>query len=350
VIVGAGGLCRADGHKGRGRLPTWSQKATANPGGSARSVVLVRRKALSRCAFLAPSESMSRLTLLGRPAPQWAMVRVETIGTSLGDVEVAVIEGHRAPVLFFPGGHCSAAVDCGWHLYTRLGHELVAVSRPGYGHTRVGNLTAAEFMPAVEEVCSALGLADIAAVVGVSFGGLQAVHTALSERVAPGRLILHSAAPSTRPYPDSPAERAVAPILFGRYLQRATWAIASRFVDTSPGLKAMSASLSTIPVHRWWSSWSDRDREQARRLFTTLASGRGFANDLRQGHADTSGYRRWLLQRVNRPTLITASRNDGGVAFAHAKDFAASIPGAQLVELNSPTHLFWIGPHAEGAR
>jgi pimeloyl-ACP methyl ester carboxylesterase len=57
-----------------------------------------------------------------------------------------------------------------------------------------------------------------------------------------------------------------------------------------------------------------------------------------------------LLQLVACPTLITASRHDRGVAFAHAQDFAASIPGARLVELDSPTHLFWIGPHADAAR
>ena len=56
------------------------------------------------------------------------------------------------------------------------------------------------------------------------------------------------------------------------------------------------------------------------------------------------------LARVTCPTLITGSRHDGGVTFAHAEDFAATIPGARLVELDSPTHLFWIGPHTETAR
>lgn len=46
-----------------------------------------------------------------------------------------------------------------------------------------------------------------------------------------------------------------------------------------------------------------------------------------------------------RPThLVTASRQDAGVSFAHAEDYAHTIPGAHLVELAAPSHLFWLGP------
>lgn len=278
------------------------------------------------------------------------MARVSIVGTALGDVEIAVVDGSRPPVLFFHGGHCSATTDCGWDLYARMGHRVVSFSRPGYGRTRVGDLTAAEFLPAVEEVCSVLELTDIAAVVGVSFGGLQALHAAVSRHVAPRRLVLHSAAPSSLPYPDSRVERAVGPILFGPQLQRGTWAAVSRFVGTETGLRAMSARLSRLPAGRWWSTWDEQDRQQARRLFTSMDSGRGFTTDLRQARSDSGGYRRWLLEQVDVPTLITASRHDGGVDFAHAEDFAAVIANARLVELDSPTHLFWIGPPVEAPR
>ena len=279
-----------------------------------------------------------------------AMTRVEIVSTALGEVEIASIDAAGPPVLFFPGGHCSASSDCGWELYTSLGHSIVSFSRPGYGRTRVGDLSAAEFMPAVEEVCDTLGLVEVAAVVGVSFGALQAVPAATSKRIAARHLILHSAAPSTLAYPDTRAERTAGPLVFGPHVQRTTWAAISRIVATDAGLRALCASLSTLPTRRWWPSWTQQDREQVRRLFQTMASSRGFANDVRQADADSSGYRRWLLQRVACPTLITASRHDRGVAFAHAEDFAANIPGARLVELDSPTHLFWIGPHAEAAR
>lgn len=277
------------------------------------------------------------------------MARVEVVSTRLGDVEVVRVEGPGPAVLFFPGGHCSAVCDCGWDLYTRLGYSIVSFSRPGYGGTRVGDLSATEFVPAVEEVCTALGVTEVAAVVGVSFGALQAVPVALSPKIVGRRLVLHSGAPSTLAYPDRWVERLAAPVAFGPRAQRGVWAAISRAVRTDAGLRAMCASLSTLPVEQWWSSWSAADRERARSLFQAMRSGRGFVNDVRQASAGSSRYRRWMLQQVACPTLITGSRYDGGVAYAHAEDFATWIPRAQLVELPSPTHLFWLGPEAKAA-
>jgi pimeloyl-ACP methyl ester carboxylesterase len=279
-----------------------------------------------------------------------ATCRTEIVSTPIGTVEIARVEAAGPAVLFFPGGHCSAVTDCGWDLYAGLGYTIVSFSRPGYGRTRVGDLSAVEFMPAVEQVCGALGLSQVAAVVGVSFGALQAVLAATSERIAARRLILHSGAPSTLPYPDTVAERIAGLLMFGPQVQRATWAAISRVVRTERGLRALCGSLSTLPTDRWWPSWNQQDREKARKMFESMGSDRGFANDLRQAGTYSAEYRRWLLGRVARPTLVTGSRDDGGVSFAHAEDFAATIPGAQLVELDSPTHLFWIGPHAATAR
>lgn len=278
------------------------------------------------------------------------MTRVETVQTSLGDVEVAIVEGGgRRPVLFFPGGHCSAVCDCGWDLYTRLGHTVVSFSRPGYGRTNVGQLSAVEFVPAVEQACSALALSEVEAIVGVSFGGLQAVCTALSDQVGAPRLVLHSAV-STLPYPESRAQRVAGPIVFGPRVQAGAWSAISRAVCTERGLRAMSGTLSTLPVDKWWPTLSREDRERARTLFQTMRSGHGFINDLRQARPDTSKYRHWLLQQIARTTLVTGSRTDAGVDFAHAEDLAAVIPDARLVELDAPSHLFWLGPQAESAR
>ena len=50
------------------------------------------------------------------------------------------------------------------------------------------------------------------------------------------------------------------------------------------------------------------------------------------------------LSNIKCPTLVTGSPHDRGVSFAHAKDFANSIPDANLVELDSPSHMCWMGP------
>ncbi len=111
----------------------------------------------------------------------------------------------------------------------------------------------------------------------------------------------------------------------------------------------MAAALSTEPNDAWWDEFSDADREAARTLFASMRSDRGFALDLRQARAAGAGERRAALSRVACPTLITGSRRDGGVRFAHAESLAATIPGAQLTELDAPCHLFWLGPSREQA-
>jgi hypothetical protein len=41
--------------------------------------------------------------------------------------------------------------------------------------------------------------------------------------------------------------------------------------------------------------------------------------------------------------LIPATRNDGAVNFDHAEALEATLPNAQLVEVDTPTHLLWLG-------
>ncbi|MFD7307593.1 alpha/beta fold hydrolase [Promicromonospora sp. NPDC059942] len=270
----------------------------------------------------------------------------EVVGTSLGDVEVCVTGGRRGPVLFFPDSYGGATVDCGWESYTRLGYRVIAFSRPGHGRTRVGDRTAAGFVPAVEEVCAALGISTVTAVVGVSSGGLQALHVAASGSVRPTRLVLHSAVSSTLRYPDSAGRRALGRVLSGPRVQRGLRSVVSRTVATDAGLRMVAGSLSRLPTSVWWQTWGPEDRDRARATFRATGSGGGLAADLRQGRPDDDGARHALLRRVSCPTLVTGSRHDGAVRFAHALDLAEHIDDARLAELDAPTHLFWVGPHA----
>ena len=258
--------------------------------------------------------------------------------------------GDRAPVLFFPGGHCSARCDCGWQPYRDTGHAVVAFSRPGYGATRVGALSAAQFEPLVLEVCRQQGITAVAAAVGVSFGGLQAIRVAGGAQLHVPRLVLHSCAPSGLPYPDGRAQAVVAPVLFAPLLQGAVWAAVHRLVRSDAGLRRMLAPLSRLPVDECWQQFSSADRDAARALFRTMRSDAGFVNDLRQGRPETDAARRQALSAVRCATLVTGSRHDRGVDFAHAQNLAEAIPGAHLVELDSPSHLFWLGPGQERLR
>ena len=266
------------------------------------------------------------------------------VRTSAGPVEIVRVPGERPPVLFFPGGHCSATSDCGWGVYTAAGHAVIAFSRPGYGGTQVGPLSAAEFAPLVAEVCEQIGVSDVAAAVGVSFGGMQAIYVANDAQLTVPRLALHSAAPSCLPYPDTRAEAIVGPVLFSPLLQRLTWRLVHAMVQKGSGLRLMMGRLSRLPVEDWWNDLSAADRNEARTMFRSMRSDRGFLNDLRQGRRQGSSARRAAVSSVRCPALVTGSRHDRGVSFTHAQDLANTIPGARLLDLESPSHLFWIGP------
>jgi pimeloyl-ACP methyl ester carboxylesterase len=182
-----------------------------------------------------------------------------------------------------------------------------------------------------------------AAAVGLSFGGLQAVHVAAALPYLAPRLILHSCAPSSLPYPDTPMERLGAPVVFGPHLQRLTWRAVRTMTSSDTGLRVMMASLSTLPVAEWWNSWTPADRSAARSTFAKMESGTGFMTDLRQASAARSAYRASVLRSVPCATLVTASRHDRGVAFVHAEDFRRTIPDVRLVDTGAHSHFFWLG-------
>jgi pimeloyl-ACP methyl ester carboxylesterase len=266
------------------------------------------------------------------------------VNTRCGPVEITVTAGSGGTVLFFPGGHSSARTPSGTDMYTSRGLRVVAFSRPGYGRTGVGRLTAAEFVTAVNEVVVSLDLDDVRATVGLSFGGLQAAEVAVAAPHLAPRLVLHSCAPSSMPFPDSVVERLGAPVAFGPVGQALTWAAVRRLVGTDAGLRLMMSSLSRLPLAEWWPRWGAAERAAARSVFAAMGSGSGFVTDLAQATAPRSAYRRSLLSSVPCPTLITASPHDGGVSFKHALDQAEWVTNSRLVDTGADTHFAWLGP------
>ena len=267
----------------------------------------------------------------------------QLVSTGLGPVEVARRGSGDRHVLLFPGGHCTALTPVGQDVYEELGCQVTTVSRPGYGATAVGPLTAAQFVPAVRDVATAIGVVRFDAVVGVSYGGLQALRTAVDSELAQ-RLVLHSCAPSTRQFPDTRRDRWMAPLAFHPRVEAAAWAATRAMVRTDRGLRLMMGELSVEPTDQWFLRWSRLERDQARATLMSMRSGSGFVLDVGQGRASDAQERQRVQRAVRVPTLITASRGDGGAAFAHALDFHATIPGSVLVETDAPSHFAWIGP------
>ena len=70
-------------------------------------------------------------------------------------------------------------------------------------------------------------------------------------------------------------------------------------------------------------------------LFRRMSSGRGFVNDLRPTPDITA--------QIDQPTLVIATRSDGGVPFAQSLSLASSIRSAELVESHADSHMVWLG-------
>jgi len=240
---------------------------------------------------------------IGHPEEAASAVMRQLLSTSAGQVEVVATERDGGWVLYFHGGHESALTASAAQLYVALGYSVLAVSRPGYGATDVGPMSPMEFSALVDHVRSRFGHQDFLAVVGTSFGGPQAVAYASQ---FPGRvrsLVLHSAAPSSRPYPDKTIQRLLGPLIFHPRVERFTWKAVSLLMRKSPelGLRMMMGSLSTRPAGSWLEELGPGDRQEIRDLFCALRSCSGFTIDIRHAGPDGANVRRRAQQRWPAP-------------------------------------------------
>jgi pimeloyl-ACP methyl ester carboxylesterase len=211
---------------------------------------------------------------------------------------------------------------------------VLVVSRPGYGRTALGaGPSAPEFAVRLASLCRRLGLSEIT-VVGISVGARTALTMAAFHSELVPRVILMCPT-SFRLWPDRRGRR-IAYTVFAPGVERATWGTVHRMLRQDPDkhLPGIVANLTTLD-----------GREAVRRLGPDAAkitefllrcqSSRGFLLDLR---APTD-----VTDHVGQPTLILATRNDGAVSFDHAEHLAATMRHAKLIEVDTPTHLLWMG-------
>lgn len=254
-----------------------------------------------------------------------------------GPVEYRLERREGPVVVVFHGGHMRAGLALGESVFAAAGCTVLVASRPGYGRTPLSTgTTPGGFSDVVRALCARLGIGRIAAVIGVSGGGPTAVTMAVRHRDVVERLILISAV-GELPWPDRHI-RAGARVFFDPAIQGLTWEGVHLLARRAPAtcLRLMLSSLSTRPVAEVVSALSAVDRSRLLELFAAMASGRGFRNDLAPVPA--------VAAQVEQPTLVIATRNDGGVPFAHAQTLCASISGAELVESQAASHFVWFSP------
>jgi pimeloyl-ACP methyl ester carboxylesterase len=254
-----------------------------------------------------------------------------------GAVEYRLDRRGRAVVLVFHGGHTRAGLALGEDVFAAAWCTLLAPSRPGYGRTPPSTGGSVEgYTDVVRSLCAELGITRVAAVVGISAGRRTAATMAARHADLVERLILVSAV-SWLPYPDR-WTRLGARLAFASWSEPGTWGAIRTLLRIAPDvcLRLMLASLSTRPPGEVVAGLRPEDRALLLALFASMRSGRGFLTDLRPTPDVTA--------RIVQPTLVIATRTDGGVPFAHAQSLVDTIRHAELVESRADSHLVWLGP------
>jgi pimeloyl-ACP methyl ester carboxylesterase len=254
-----------------------------------------------------------------------------------GQVEYRLERRGETVVVVFHGGHVRAGLAVGEEVFATAGCTLLVPSRPGYGRTPLSTGRSVQgYTDVVRTLCAHLGIARVAAAVGVSGGGPTAATMAARHPGLVERLILISAV-GWLPYPDR-WTRLGAHLGFAAVTERVTWAAVHGLGRVAPDafLRLMLASLSTRPAGEVMAALRAEDRAMLLALFAQMRSGRGFLNDLRPTPDITA--------QIEQPTLVIATRTDRGVPFAHAQWFAKAIRHAELVNSHADSHLVWLGP------
>ncbi len=271
---------------------------------------------------------MGTMTGVERPT---TVVRLDA-----GPVEYRLERRGDATVVVFHGGHHRAGLALGEEVFADAGYSVLVPSRPGYGRTPVSTGTSVTgFADVTRALCAHLGITRVAAVVGTSGGGPTAVTTAARHPDLVQRLILQCAV-GPLPYPDR-RTRLGAHVMFAGATEGATWRAVRTLMRLAPetSLRLWMGQLSTLPARNVVTALRPEDRAMVVALFSQMRSGRGFRNDLRPTPD--------LTADVSQPTLVIATRHDGGVPFAHAQSLAAAIRHAELVESEADSHLIWLG-------
>ena len=245
----------------------------------------------------------------------------------------------EAAALILHGGHMSAQCRVGEDIFLDAGYSVLVTSRPGYGRTAVSaGPSAPEFVIRLAGLCRLLGLHKLA-VVGISLGARSAMTLAAFYPELVQRMILMCPT-SFLTWPDK-RQRRLAYAVFAPGIQRATWGTVHQLLRKAPQkyLAGILANLTTLDGETALRRLG-ADVEAVIAFLLCCQSGRGFLVDLR-APADVTA-------EVTQPTLILASRNDGAVSFDHADYLAATLADATLVEVDTPTHLLWLGEGSDG--
>jgi pimeloyl-ACP methyl ester carboxylesterase len=279
---------------------------------------------------------------------------------SVPDINVARIETFRGPVEFAVAGSGPAVLYChGTPCSSRLavemeqqlladGFQLIVPQRPGYYGTPLSDrLSTADCAEMMAAVLDHLRVRSVAAI-GTSGGGPPALAFAIRYPERTAALVLQCAqthrwdsacwAPTSHPWLWQCLRRRVPRWMFCRFfptLFRMGFPTSEHYLRDLVGSRFSE-------VQNESGAWDFA--ESVRNSLMDFSHERaGYCNDI------ATWVREDVLAtgRPTCPTLLLYDRQDPAAPFCHAEFAAATIPGAELVELHAAGHLIWFGRDAE---
>jgi 2-hydroxy-6-oxonona-2,4-dienedioate hydrolase len=264
----------------------------------------------------------------------------ELVQTKCGTIEYAESGSRNGPVLFVIHGS-GGGFDQGLTLgrdYAARGYRVIAPSRFGYLRTpfpadSTNALSALGETQADNLACllDTLGIAN-AAVLGVSAGGISALHLAVRHPARVRALVLLVPA-VYRPDPSVPlpewAKTFLTAILKYDF---PFWAVA-RFAPGTARRIVLATPASAYDAAN--NEEKARADTMLREIMPVSLRARGIVND----SALTTNAARVNLEAIRAPTLTISARDDGYGTYESARYTAAHIPGAKFLGFETGGHL-----------
>ncbi|ELK47625.1 alpha/beta hydrolase [Halobacillus sp. ACCC02827] len=260
--------------------------------------------------------------------------------TALLDTSKGVVEytykGVGPVVLLLKGGHCTRETDLSHGSLVYEGYSLLTISRPGYDGTDISTgRTPDAFADTIIEVLNHLRLEKVH-VIAVSAAGPTGIALALHHPDRVSKLIMEAA--MTMPWEEKVRRRAQ--VLFGP-AEKVFWKSLKTMLTLFPDLviKQMLAELTTKDADHIVRELSTNDRRFIYDMIATSRSGKGFRTDLRHQVP--------VMDRLEVPVLGMYSHYDRSVPYAHAVLLKSNVRDCEIFEVDSDSHLIWIGSDAQ---
>ncbi|NJL55349.1 alpha/beta hydrolase [bacterium] len=269
------------------------------------------------------------------------------IQTARGPVE-ADMRGNGPVVLHFHGGNVG---HNGWFMLAHLldkGFQVLTPDRPGY----LGTPLAENNTPEAQADLMAALLDELnverVAVIGVSAGGPGALQFALRHPSRTCCLVLLSAITKRTTLTDDQLNSTLGKLVMTRRFQNPAYFLIHQAMTRIPKLAlrdfVQTETTYTPEQGQHYINQIMADPEQRRQvqalanaIVPALPRFDGVMNDLevQQSLDDLP------LERIDVPTLIVHSRNDGDVPYENATFAARTIPNAELITVDQFGHFVW---------